>query len=248
MSVFADILNGNKSEVEKIKAYEKRKISSMPRNLSFAGIIGFAMIFFVLFSSQIISGVFALIVTVVSGAGGFYALRFLTKLDPLVQQKTKNLILKKMMEEAQNNAVSQLSNQVLVNRERLEKARIGRDKMGGLVKKLQSQVENTPPDKPIFKRKKEMLETVENAYSEIRSQLDKGAAANKAFEEKVEEFKDMNNFTDLVGEAMSIANSSKGDKMDQMLSLAAFEAIEMDFNTALIAIENQSNDMRLDNE
>lgn len=245
---FADILKGNKSEVERIKAYEKEPITTKARNIAFAGMVFGGFVLFAAFAMQIITGVFALVITVLSGGLIFYGIRFLNKMDPLIQQKTKNLVMKKMMEEAQKNAVSQLDNQVITNLERLTKARNGRDTMGGLVKKLKSQVQKTPSEKAIYKRKSEMLETVEKAYKEVSSQLEKGAIANKAFEEKVEEFKDMNNFTALAGDAMSIANSSKGDKMDEMLSLAAFESIENDFNTALVAIENQATDMKTDNE
>jgi hypothetical protein len=245
---FSDILNGNKEDVSKIKDYEKKPIKVTGRNVSFAVMSLGTFFLFVMFSSQIITGVAALVITTCYVVVGFFGIRFLKTMDPLIQQKTKNLVLKKMMEEAQKNAVYQLDNRVIENKSRLEKARVGRDKMGGLVQRLKSQVATTNKDKPIYKRKVAMLSSVEKAYNEVCVQLDKGAKANRDFEEKVEEFKDMNNFTGLVGEAMSIASSAKGDKMDEMLSLAAFESIEEDFNTALISIENKASDMKIDSD
>lgn len=245
---FSAILENNKAEMTKIDDFRNQKITALKRNLIFGG-MGFCIfIFFILFASQILSGVLALFTTVVLALVAFFGIRFLKAADPLIRQKTKNLVLKKMVEEARRNAVQQLDNQVLENSKRLKRARQARDKMGAAVQNLRSKINPENKGTPIYEKKVEMLRKVELAYEQIKEMLQKGAAANKKFEQKVAQYKDMESFASDVQEAMSFFENSGGMQLEEMLSLEAFGQIEQEFNVALVSIENKTQDMQLDED
>jgi biopolymer transport protein ExbB/TolQ len=243
---FAQILENNRQELAKIEKIRNKSISHWPRNLVFAAAFT-AMVFVMgMFLMHIITGVLALGTLVFSGVAIFLVLRFLRAMDPLIQQKTKNFLVNKMADEARKNAVAQLDNQVIINTERLAVAREARNKMGAAVKSLQSKINEANAGKPSYERKKEILEQVEEAYEHIKTKLDLAAKANKQFEEKVKEYKDMESFAAQASEAMAIIKHSGDDQLENMLSLEAFNQIERDFNTAITDIENNVRDMTLD--
>jgi len=245
--MFSSIFTSNKQKLEQIKKYESAPIGTTPRNLVFVGMIGFTLILSIMFAAQIIQGVFALVLVLGTGVGGFFGLRFLKAMDPVIRQKTKNLKLSLMKEEAHKNAVHQLDNQVLVNAERLKKARSARDQTKALVGEMESKLNETDPNSSIYKNMKEMLDKVSTAYEIIAVNIDKGAQANKEFEKKVEEYKSMDRFAKLAAQAMGNLGGG-ADKLDEMLSLEAMGAIDTNFNSSMAMIENTARDMEIDGE
>ena len=244
---FSNILESNKNDLAKIEEFKNAPITTKARNLAFGGMMvgGFAL--FVLFAAQIITGMLALVVTVGAAAGTWYGLKFLRAMDPVIQQKTKNARLKWMVEEARKNAIFQLDNQVIVNKQRLGKARDARDKMNALVMKLERKIDPKNAGTPNHTRKTEMLNKVRTAYETMAANLDKGAKANNEFKQKVKEYKDMDSFTALAGEAMSMLGASGAKELEEMLSLAAFDSIETGFDSAVSAIEHAAADYANDN-
>ena len=246
MGTFGQILESNKNEMTQIQEFKKAPISVKPRNIAFGGMVLGSGLLFILFASQIITGMFALILTVGTAVGGYYGLRFLKSMDPLIQQKTKNAKLKWMVREARKNAVYQLDNQIVLNKQRLSAARQARDKMGALVAQMESKINPANEGTPNYKRKVAMLQKVDNAYQQMRLNLDKGAKANEDFKKKVREYKDMDSFASLADEAMSLLGSSGAKELEEMLSLESFNEIEMNFNTAIVQIENSARDFEND--
>lgn len=242
-SGFASILSGNKEKMAEITAYENKPVTATKRNLLFAGGTIVGLLILSLFVLQIIKGAIAFGVVAVVGVGAFFGLRFLKAADPLIRQKTKNYVLKQMVEEARKNAVIQLENQILTNRKRLEQGRDARNKMGGLVEKLKGKINPKNEGKPTYEKKVQMLERVQNAYNQICINMQKAKKADVAFAEKVAEYKDMDSFASIANEAMQMFSDSDNQGLEEMLSLAAFEHIEDEFNVALVEIENKTFDM-----
>ncbi len=244
---FSSILTNNKNELQRIKDYEKTPISAKVRNVAFAGITLSSIVIFGLFATTIIHGVFALAVTGIFCVGSFLGIRFMRAMDPLIQQKTKNFKIEAMIKEARKHAIAQLNNQIIDNQNRLSSARISRDKMGALVEKLKGQINEDNVGTPMYEKKTAILERVATSYNKIIENVEKAAVSFKNFEHKVSEYKEMEAFATLANEAMSFFDNSGAGKLDEMLSLAAFEQIETEFNGALISIENSARDMELDN-
>lgn len=244
---FSTILQENKNEMARIKEYEKTPVSAKARNLVFAGSVLGSFFIIGLFATTIIQGVAALLVTGVFCLGSFFSLRFLKAMDPLIMQKTKNFKIESMVKEARKNAVAQLDNQILTNRDRLAVARDSRNKMGAMVERLKGQINVANAGTPMHEKKKDILERVNDSYKKVVENVDKAAQAFAEFENKVKEYREMEAFATLANEAMSYFATSSADKLDEMLSLAAFEQIDTNFNGALISIENSARDMELDN-
>lgn len=244
---FASILQENDTKMRSIKAYEKAQISTKARNIAFAGMTLGTMFILGLFAVQIIQGVFSLVVAGAFCIGSYFGLRFLKSMDPLIKQKTKNFKIEQMVKEARIHSIAQLDNQVLKNHKRLQTAREARDQMGALVEGLRSKIDPANVGKAMHTKKTELLNRVKTSYDKIVVNVDKAAATNKIFEEKVKDYKEMDAFAELANAAMSCIGSAGVDKLDEMLSLSAFEQIETDFNSSLISIENSARDMAIDN-
>ncbi len=245
---FAGIIDTNKQELAKIEQYKNEKISTTPRNLVFTGLCVGGLFMAGMFALQIISGIIAIGALAVVGVGGFMGLRWLKAADPMIRQKTKNHVLKMMMEEARNNAIYQLENQVITNTSRLRTARDSRDKLGASIETLKKKINPANKGTPIYEQKLAVITRMEEAYNQVKLNLEKGAEANKTFERKVVEYKDMEQFARLAGEAMSIFEKDGSHKLEDRLSLESFNHIDSEFSSALISIENYARDMSVDSE
>ncbi|MFP8965197.1 hypothetical protein ACKC9G_01265 [Pokkaliibacter sp. CJK22405] len=245
---FVSILENSKNELSRIEELKSRPVSKAPRNIFFGASFFVLVMLMGFFAFQIISGIFAIVLLLASGIGIFFALRFLKALDPLVRQKTRNLVMNKMAMEARKNAIAQLDNQIIVNAERLNVARAARDKMGAAVESLRNQIDEKNKGKPNYERKVQILTRVEAAYHQTITNLDNAAKANQKFESKVKEYKEMESFAAQANEAMSIFRNTGDSQLEEILSLEAFKQIEVDFNAALIGIENNVRDMNIDED
>ncbi|RQW65015.1 hypothetical protein [Vibrio viridaestus] len=245
-SSFAAILENNRSELARIDEISKTPITAKKRNIVFTALVFALVLLLGLFAIQIITGIVALILLVITAVGLFFGLRFLKAMDPYIRQKTQNILITKMTQEARKNAVSQLDAQVIKNTERLELARAARNKMGAAIESLRGQINEKNVGKPHYERKKEILSRVQVAYEQVQIKLDSAAKANQAFAIKVREYKEMEAFAAQASEAMKFFKSTGDSQLEDMLSLEAFNQIESDFNTALIDIENSVHDISMD--
>ena len=80
----------------------------------------------------------------------------------------------------------------------------------------------------------------------ICNNVNEGGKAHQLLVSKVNEYKEMQEFTDIVSDAMSFTNSQV-NSLDEMLGMEAFAAIEQDFHTAMVSIENSVSDFDIDN-
>ena len=245
---FNEILENTEWQKQYIKKERDAPITATARNVGFAGFTLAGALVFILFASQIITGIAAFILTAATGIGGYIGIRWLKAMDPVIKQKTKNTRLKWLMEDARNNAIYQLENLIIDKKRRLENARSARDKMQALVQKLRDKINPKNKGNPNYEKKVLMLEKVETASDKMALNIDKGAKAFEDFKRKVYEYKDMDSFTSLAGEAMAMFSSTGGKELEEMLSLEAFDSIETNFNEAIISIENSAHDYEIDNE
>lgn len=245
---FAHILKSNKDEISSIESLRDRVETATPRNILFAIMIAGLGFLCIMFAGEIITGMFAAILTGVTVVGGYFGAVTLKNFDPYFRQKLKNEKLKVMMNEARKNAIYQLDNQVLDNTQKLGRARKSRDNIGGMVNRLEAKIDKADADSSNYKKMKKMYDKVNNAYVQMDAGLKLAAKANKAFEKKVVEYKEMESFAQMAIDAMDMLGSAGGSDLNDLLSLAAFDEIESNFSTALAAIENSAADMAIDNE
>ncbi|MEA1914547.1 MAG: hypothetical protein U9N30_04430 [Campylobacterota bacterium] len=241
-NTFTGILQENKGALQNIENFKNQKISTIGRNLLFGGVALGGLFAVSLIAFQILSGIFALFLSGVLLIGGFLSIRFLKKMDPLIQQKTKNLLLEKMLKEARDNATVQLGNQVLANADKLKNARQAREKMGAMVEALKNAVDFSDTENSSNKKKKDIYERVNKSYEIVKQNISIAQQKHKEFEQKVIEYKELEKFTKMAGEAMALFEDSSNTKLTEMLSLESFEHIDSEFNTALVTIENSTLD------
>jgi len=111
-----------------------------------------------------------------------------------------------------------------------------------LVMGMKDKINRGDASSPAISKMRDILTKVEAAYETVLLNLDKAKVANEEFEQKVQEYKDLDSFSQMAGEAMSVFDSSSNAKLEEMLSLEAFKHIDSEFNTAIISIENSARD------
>ena len=241
---FSNILSENKNRIADIETLKNSKVTTKGRNVIFAGTVVGGLFIAGLMASTIISGAIALAVGGITIVGLVYGIRVLKQFDPVIRQKMRNKQLEMMIEEAQENSLVQLQNQVINNGERLAHARQSRDRIGALVAKLKGRLNREDTN---YEKKAEVVNTLEKSYETIQRNVDKAAEANNVFSARVMEYRDMHSFAKEAGTIMTAMNAAGSDELTKMLSLEAFDAIETDFHQALISVESSANDMEKDN-
>ena len=240
------LLDSNKADRQAIKEYKNSPITGKTRNIVFAGMTVGVSLMFIMFAAQIITGVFALILTVGTAVGGYLGLRTLKTLDPLIQQKVKNAKLAWMIEEAQKNSIAQLNNTVLANAQKLANGREATIKVKAQLRALKGKL-GTDTESANYKRKMETINTVETAYKQMVETVDRIALMDKEFKKKVQDYCDMKDFADAAGNIMKLISSNTDSELDEMLSLEAFDSIESEFNEAVSTIESAAHYAAIDN-
>lgn len=243
---FTEVLTDNKERMGAIETYKNAPISRKAQMVTFGGLAIGGTVLASIFALQIISGMVALVAIGVVGVVGVFGIRALRQADPLIQQKLKNKILEAMYNEASKNAIIQLSNQVIINEQKLSNARKSRDKMGAMVKNLESKVAtSSESNKPKMQK---TLDALSAAYQSTIISVDRAQVSIKEFETKVNDFRELDRFNKEAGAVLAMFESSGNDKLNEMLSLESFSSIETEFNTAITSIENSAHDAELDSK
>ena len=245
---FSNIIEENNQRIANIKNEYAKPITGKIRNMIGAGLVLGSLFMVGFVALQIITGVLALVFSAFMLIGAYFGIRALRAADPLIKQKTQNYILGKMIEEAKTKKTETLTNLVLKSGERLEAARVARDNMGGYVKTLQNRLQQSDKNSSMYPQKVQMTANVERAYETIVENVKKATTAHRLLSQKVDDYKDMDEFSDIAAMALRFASNNGLSQLDEMLGMEAFRAIESEFCTAMSAIENSVVDYQLDNE
>jgi hypothetical protein len=230
----------NQSDVNKIKALESKVFDTKHRNkLMGIGIAGL-LILSIMFSAEIIKGTAALLVLVIGVPLAFWLGRLILKADPLIQQKTNNMLLKAATEEAAKNAIQQLDNNLFKREQGLVEEKAARDKFGGEIRSLESQLKTMDSKSDYHSKMESSLKVLQSAYDKVKRKVTVRTADLDEYRIKVKEYKIYAKFAESA-EALASAMNSQ-DSMGDMLATVAFEAIDDKLNTALVAIENIEED------
>lgn len=246
-SMFGQIFDSNQKSIVKIKELEALDVNSTKsRNLLFGGLSIGALGLAILFATQILTGALALIVSGLTVLGFWFGLRMIKQFDPYIRQKLKNEALMAMHREASKNAVAQLQNMVITRSENLKGMQDNLNKLSGKIKTMKNKIDHGNKESEFYKKKMAIIETFEKAESHKIDMIKKAMFENKKFEQKVAEYIDYNSFTEIAKEAEAFTQGS--DKLSEMLSLTAFEAIEVEYNTAMSSLENETRIQEIANQ
>lgn len=243
---FSTIIADNNKRIKDIELFKSAPISRKTQFVAFSGLALGSIIVASIFAMQILSGILALATLAAFTVGGFYLVRVLKQADPLIQQKIKNKVLEKMYEEASAHAIEQLTNHVIYNADKLDQSRKARNSMGALIENLAAKVNATADTSTNKPRMLATLEKLRTAYAQVTNNIDKAAIAHKNFEQRVNDYRDMDKFNKEAGQIMAMFESSGTSKLNEMLTLEAFASIDQDFSTAIISIENSAKDAAID--
>lgn len=245
-SSLTGIISTTETKLHQIQEMGSKPISKSAQTVGFAVLAVSTVVVASILAFHIITGVLALIVTGVAAVGLWAGWSYVKKMNPVYQLKLRNHVMNKMMNEAREQAIAQLNNEVKFRHARLVASRDARDKMGAMISNMKEKLSQTRPDSDVAKKMQGILARVEPAYEIVKTNLDKAAAANKQFEIKVQDYKDLKEYADMAGEAMAMFDSSESTKLQEMLSLESFRSIDADFTTAIVSIENSARDMTID--
>lgn len=242
---FGGILKESENQVAVLEEKKGQVVSAAKRNgLFIVGTLG-ALFLIGMMAANIIAGVFALIVAFVGGAALLWGYRALKAYDPVIRQKMLNHVYDLQIQEARDNAIIQLDRAVITSEVKLNDAREARDEIGGQVNKLKEKAKGKNDADGFYAR---TIENLEAAYLQIKSNVDRAAKAHSKFKERVRMYHDRYEFSKSANKIQQLMGASGADEMAEMLTAAAFDEIDSEFNTALVAIENLAHDNKLDAE
>lgn len=244
-SLFTSALDQSNKAISEINELKSKPVTATKRNLVFAAICVASFLVIGMIGAQIITGALALLVAALVSATLLYGFRFLKQADPLIQQKTRNMLIKKMTEEAKKNKIETLDNLVIASSKRLNKSEIALKKMIGYVNKMES---NIDPASSNADKKEKMLKEVTEIQDQMNLNYKNGMASHSKLKEKVADYKDMHEFSEIASEATAFALGNSDKDLSEMLGLAAFEQIETDFNEAMASVEVMTLKMKLEDE
>jgi len=237
---FQGLLGSSKEEINKIKEYGNKKFTGLPRTLIFIAMTMAAFFVIGMFTFQIVSGIAAIFISVIAAAIMYAGITFMVKMDPLYRMKLRNIQMEQMMKEARKRAVAQLENQVMTNAKRLQKGREAVVKLKSIVKRLESRLSKMDLDDKYREQNESTLAAVKKAAEGFQRNVAIAHKEHEAFEKQVQDYKNREEVAKIANEAMAIIGESAENKIEELLSLEAFEAIDMNFNSALAAIEESA--------
>ena len=86
---FDMLVRSGQDRIDEIEKFKNTSVSGTKRNVAFMGVSLFLLCLIGMFAFQIISGIIAIIFTVIAGLGGWYGIKIVRQLDPGFQQKLK---------------------------------------------------------------------------------------------------------------------------------------------------------------
>lgn len=209
-------------------------ITNKARNIFFlAGILGLSLTF-VLFAFQILAGLAAMVATCVVGVSLWLGSKHIGKLDAVVRQKAELAMLSTMIKTAQKNHVIQLKAAVLKKREKIAAARAKYVELRGQVEQLRIKANRAEKDDPYAQQKLEMYEKTNAATARYSKLITRMSDAADKFERQVNFYEDMAKTAAI---ASNIMEALADNKLDDMLSMAAFEQIELEYCTVMAELD-----------
>jgi len=211
-------------------------VSAKPQALAFVGVLLLGFFIIGMIGMQIITGAVAMVVAALAASFLFYGFRIMRKMDPLFKQKLNNELMKRMTEEAKKHKIETLDNMVLSSKERLDARYEAIKKLKGYKLTLEDKIK---PDDPNLAKKQEGLNVVITALENSGANYEKAKQMHSDLKDKVASYKDMHEFSEVMNDVTQFINGSESE-LEEMLSLAAFNEIDKDFNMALAAIDTET--------
>lgn len=233
-----------KKQLKKIEELKSSKSTATPQILITGGVILIGLLVIGSVASQIISGALAVAVAGVVGVGGLATLKLIKNYDPLIQQKLKNDLHNRMIEEAKANKIATLNDMLLRSKQKLKVHDESFEKMGGFVARLQDNIRNSDRN---IEFKQQQLDAVIAAKESIYTNLKKAYAAHDALKDKVADYKDKHEFSQIISEANSYLNSSHEELVD-LIGMELFDDIDKEFNEAMASIELETRKISWEDE
>ncbi len=246
-SSLTGIISTTETKLHQIQEMGSKPISKSAQAVGFGVLAVSTVVVASILAFHIITGILALAVTGAAAVGLWAGWSYVKRMNPVYQLKLRNHVMNKMMNEAREQAIAQLNNEVKSRHARLIASRDARDKMGAMISNMKEKLSQALREgSDVAVKMQGILSRVEPAYEIVKINLDKAATANKQFEIKVQDYKDLKEYADMAGEAMAMFDSSESTKLQEMLSLESFRSIDADFTTAIVSIENSARDMAID--
>lgn len=235
---FNSVKQETQSKIEELVGQEGKTFTNLLRNVVFAALMVFILVFAGMVLLQVIKGVIAITVSVLFGFAAIIGMKYMRGLDSVLAQKAHNWMLEQKIKEARENSIIQLKNILLTKRAEVKEAVSARAVLVGDLNKLRNELNNTSPEQDRFYgRKKEMLTSLETASSKNDKAIKSMQVANDEFENEIRMFESMEKFA---ATASRLAKALDKNAISDMLSLEAFDAIEERYCQAMAELETNT--------
>ena len=242
MSQLKDAVNKNQASLDALKEKANKTITSSKRNIIF-GIGIFVMIMFMgAFAMQIIAGIVALILVAVFVPFMIWGSYAIKKADPLIRQKINNEVLKRQIEEAQKNGLSQLRNSLIEDAQEITLLKEKKGDVNGKIRQCQAEsqkdLKEYGEESDTYKMSAGMVVVLEKAKGNLEKLIELRIKQAEEFEAKLKEAERKQELADIANEITDIVGADLSDKLDEMLDVQAFKSIESNYHDSIAHLEN----------
>lgn len=245
MSIFDKINGANADSIAKVKSLRDKPIKASTQFILAIGAFIFGLLALGLFILEIVKGILALILLVTTAVVGFVFIKAIYESGPAIQQKIRNRKMAMMMKEARVYAIEQLQNEVLRKTSILEDKKKNRDRLGAMVAKMKSTISQEPANSKIAEKMSTNLTSFEANYNKYCSYITQQKQVITQYEQEVANAKKLDEFNTVASEFMSLMTETTDSKLEEMLSVASFAAIEDAFEHNTIAMNNVMADLEM---
>jgi len=247
---FKEILNGSTSlqtiDTEyRSKIDELKNPSSLKRYLVFGGLLFGGTLLLSLFATQIISGSIALIVSGLTAVLGWYGIKVLKNLDPVIQKKLSNQKMKLLIEEAQSKKIETLSNYVLALDDYYNYSKNLKKKVSILINKYKDKLSDST-DEYLTKEYQKILEKLELTLKSIDKIMSNSKDKKDAFQKQLKIAKEKMEFINDTKDIVSFLESEGSNSLDKMLVDESLNSLEKEFLEITGTIESIANNIEED--
>jgi len=231
-------------ENQAIQEFEKQPLNINKQHLIGGGLLVGGILLAGMFFINILSGIVAAIALIGFGIAAKYGFKALKDADPIIQDKIKRKLIQVRIAEARDNAIEHLKLQIIERHKVYEQKKAGLVEMEGHLSKLKMKL-GTSKNEKTNKSLQTMYDAAKKAVDLVTKNVKMVYKNNKSFEDMVEDYKLKDEFADIADKLNTMAGDSK---VNEMLTLEAFDAIDTDYCNAVAEIDAASKIAEIEGE
>lgn len=238
-TILSDTKAANKSNLAKISELQNLDVNNLPKGVKNAvvfGAIGSLVLLFLLFASQIITGVFAFILTAAACIGVPLAWKYIKSRESYYLEKWRLAELEDLITLTRENSITSLKRKVIDDANSIKRAEQAFVEVSAIKNNVVKYYRDFDKEHRLYQQVQDMYDGVLQAFDLFKQNLELSIQAHEDFKKEVEVYEKFDKFSRSVNNFMSLINKDN-DELKKQLTLEAFDSIDENFNRSMAQMD-----------